>query len=133
MLVALLSVDVEGEVLEEREMRVNGQAYRVEMAVTSRQRQLGLMFRRELGDDRGMLLVYPQSGDHRVWMKNMTIALRVFWLDEDFRVIASRRLEPCETSPCPVYGADTASRYILELSDREHPVQIGDTFTGLQP
>lgn len=133
LLVALFAADVEGEVLEEREMRVNGQTYRVEMAVTSRQRQLGLMFRRELADDRGMLLVYPQSGDHRVWMKNMTIALRVFWLDEDFRVIASRRLEPCETSPCPVFGADSASRYILELNDRDHPVRIGDTFTGLLP
>ncbi len=133
LLVTSVSSDLSGEVFEEREMRVDGHVYRVEMATTSRQRQLGLMYRRELADDRGMLLVYPASGDHRVWMKNMSIALRVFWLDDDFRVVASRRLEPCSDSPCPVYGADSASRYILELNDRDHPVRVGDRFSGLEP
>ena len=131
MLVAPVTFALADGPLEEREIRVNGHTYRVEMATTSRQRQLGLMFRHELADDRGMLLVYPASGDHRVWMKNMSIAIRVFWLNEDFRVLASRRLEPCTRSPCPVYGADSPSRYILELNDRAHPVRIGDIFTGL--
>ncbi len=132
LLVTAVSSGLAGEVLEEREIRVNGQVYRVEMATTSRQRQLGLMYRPQLDDDRGMLLVYPDNGDHRVWMKNMSIALRVFWLDENLRVIASRRLEPCDSTPCPVYGAQSASRYILELNDRDHPVDVGDTFSGLE-
>ena len=132
LLVTAVSFGLSGEELEEREIRVNEQVYRVEMATTSRQRQLGLMYRQQLDDDRGMLLVYPDSGDHRVWMKNMSIALRVFWLDDDLRVIASRRLEPCNSTPCPVYGAESASRYILELNDRDHPVEVGDVFSGLE-
>ena len=131
----LLAIIVSGSVaagaLEQRELRVNGQTYQVELAVTSRQRQLGLMYRQQLDANRGMLLVYPESGDHRVWMKNMSIALRVFWLDENFRVVAARRLEPCDSAPCPVFGADSASRYILELNDRDHPIEIGDIFSGL--
>ena len=131
LLVIITGDSLAGERLEVGEIRVKDRSYRVEMAITSRQRQLGLMFRLELADDRGMLLVYPQSGDHRVWMKNMSIALRVFWLDENFRVIDSQRLEPCSSNPCPVYGAALDSRYILELSDRDHPIRVGDTFTGL--
>ena len=133
LLGAVVSGALAGDGLEERELRVNGQVYQVEMAVTPRQRQLGLMYRQQLDDDRGMLLVYPASGDHRVWMKNMSIALRVFWLDENLRVQASQRLEPCVSTPCPVYGAEAASRYILELNDRDHPIRVGDRFSGLEP
>ena len=47
------------------------------------------------------MLVYPQAGDHRIWMKNMRIALRVYWIDEHFTVIGAQRLEPCRVIVVP--------------------------------
>jgi len=113
------------------DIEINQQVYRIELATTAEQRRQGLMHRPELGPDRGMLLVYQRSGNHRVWMKNMQIAIRVYWIDENFRVIATQRLEPCDRTPCPIFQTDSASRYILELSDREHAIKPGDRVDGL--
>ncbi len=90
------------------------------------------MYRQRLAADKGMLLVYPRSGDHRVWMKNMLIPLRVLWIDDSYTVLSVQRLVPCETSPCPVFAAPLPSRYILELSDGNHDIKPGDKVEGLK-
>ena len=78
-----------------------------------------------------MLLVYPQTGDHRIWMKNMRIALRVFWIDDEFTVVSVQRLEPCGNSPCPVFSAPRPARFVLELGDYDHVLGPGDRIEGL--
>ncbi len=113
------------------DLEIGAQRYRVELASTPEQRRQGLMFRSDLAPDRGMLLVYPAAGDHSVWMKNMKIPLRVFWIDADYRVVHRQRLEPCTESPCPVFAAPGKSRFILELGDREHAIKLGDRVSGL--
>lgn len=117
--------------LEEARISIGGKSFLVELAQTPAQRRQGLMQRRQLADDRGMLLVYSQDGNHRIWMKNMLIPLQVYWIDADFRVIHNLRLEPCRVSPCPSYGAPSASRYVLELNDSTHAIQPGDRVNGL--
>ena len=89
------------------------------------------MQRQYLAPRQGMLLVYAQQGDHRIWMKNMLIPLWVYWIDAGHRVIARRRLEPCKQQPCPVYSANGDSRYILELGDYDHPLAVGDRVAGI--
>ena len=113
------------------EIKLGHTSYQVELALTPAQRRKGLMHREQLAKNDGMLLVYPKSGDHRVWMKNMRISLRVLWIDDRFRVIHIMRLEPCQLSPCPVFSAPVPARYILELSDVEHDVEPGDIVEGL--
>ena len=105
--------------------------YEIELAVTPQQRRKGLMHRPELGPRQGMLLVYPAPGDRRIWMKNVLIPLRVYWIDASFTVIHAQRLEPCSGSPCPVYGASGDSLFVLELGDYEHPLAPGDRIEGL--
>ena len=61
--------------------------YQIEIARTPARRQQGLMHRSHLGPRQGMLLVYSQAGDHRIWMKNVLIPLRVYWIDASFEVI----------------------------------------------
>ena len=117
-----------GEIVD---LEVGQSSYRIELAVTTEQRRQGLMYRQQLDSRQGMLLVYQQAGDHRIWMKNMRIALRVFWIDDDFKVISVLRLEPCSSSPCPVYSAPRSARFILELGDYEHAIAPGDKIEGL--
>jgi uncharacterized membrane protein (UPF0127 family) len=113
------------------EFNIGTDSYRIELARTPAQRRQGLMYRQHLDRYGGMLLSYPRSGDHRIWMKNMSIALRVYWIDSDFTVIDSQRLEPCRQDPCPVYSAAKFSKYVLELSDRDHRLQVGDRINRL--
>lgn len=114
------------------ELQLGGEVYQIEMAITPAQRQQGLMYRSQLGRRQGMLLVYPQAGDHRIWMKNVLISLRVYWIDASFEVIEVRRLEPCRDEPCPVYAADRDSQYVLELGDYDHPLAAGDKIEGIR-
>lgn len=113
------------------ELEIGGETYRIELALTASQRRLGLMHRRQLDRRGGMLLVYRDSSNHRIWMKNVAFPLRVYWIDRDYRVVDMQRLPPCETEPCPVYSASAASRYVLELSDHEHALKPGDRLPGL--
>jgi uncharacterized membrane protein (UPF0127 family) len=89
------------------------------------------MYRQQLDSRQGLLLVYSRAGDHRIWMKNMRIALRVYWIDDEFTVISEQHLKPCSSSPCPVYSAPRAARFILELGDYDHALASGDTIEGL--
>lgn len=112
-------------------IRLGQTSYQVELALTPAQRRQGLMHREQLERNAGMLLVYPKSGDHRVWMKNMRIPLRILWIDDRFKVLHIMRLEPCQLSPCPAYSAPVPARYILELSDDNHEIEPGDIVEGL--
>ena len=114
------------------QISAGGATYQIEVARTPAQRRQGLMHRSSLDRQGGMLLVYRKTGDHRIWMKNMRIALRVYWIDDAARVIEMQRLEPCQQSPCPVYFASKPSRYVLELSDHEHPLKVGDRIDGIK-
>ncbi len=113
------------------ELEVGQSVYQVELAVTPAQRRQGLMYRQQLDSRQGMLLVYSRAGDHRIWMKNMRMTLRVYWIDDQFTVISVQRLEPCSSSPCPVYSAPRAARFILELGDYDHALATGDKIEGL--
>ncbi len=115
----------------ELELEIGGKNYRIELAQTSSERRLGLMFRERLADDAGMLLVYRESGDHRIWMKNVKIPLRVYWINAAFEVVDAQRLDPCAADPCPVYSARGESRFVLELSDDPHDLGPGDVIDGL--
>jgi len=113
------------------ELTLGAEVYQVELAATTEQRRRGLMQRQYLAPREGMLLVYSEPGDHRIWMKNMLIPLWVYWIDARHMVIERLRLEPCIQQPCPVYSAKGDSRYILELGDYEHPLAVGDRVAGI--
>ena len=55
----------------------------VEIADTTHKRSVGLMFRRSLGEDEGMIFVHDTSGPVGMWMKNTYISLDMFFVRAD--------------------------------------------------
>jgi uncharacterized membrane protein (UPF0127 family) len=55
----------------------------VEVARTEQERATGLMFRRSLPEDQGMIFLYPQDGPISMWMKNTYISLDMFFVRAD--------------------------------------------------
>ncbi|MCX8016927.1 MAG: DUF192 domain-containing protein [Rhodocyclaceae bacterium] len=103
-----------------------------EVAATAPQRMQGLMQRRALPAQRGMLFVFPQEATHCMWMKNTLIPLSVAFLDRDGRIINIAEMQPqSETNHCAAQPA----RYALEMNAgwfKSRGLAPGDPIGGLE-
>lgn len=106
--------------------------FQVEIAETGEQRAQGLMFRREMAADAGMLFLFGGSEVRAMWMKNTIIPLDMLFIDETGKIvrIAERTVPYSEraiVSGGPVsavleLNAGTASRLAIKPGDRvRHP------------
>jgi uncharacterized membrane protein (UPF0127 family) len=109
------------------------QRFEVEVARNDADRQQGLMFRRSLAPDRGMLFDFARREPVSMWMKNTYISLDMLFIRADGTVArVAENTEPLSTrvieSGEPVLGvlelaAGTARRLGIKQGDRvEHPV-----------
>jgi uncharacterized membrane protein (UPF0127 family) len=76
--------------------------FTVEVAATPGQQQTGLMFRRSLAGDRGMIFPYDPPQDVAFWMKNTLIPLDMVFIRADgtiARIAANTVPESLEPVP----------------------------------
>jgi uncharacterized protein len=86
---------------------------RAEVADTFDSRMQGLMHRRSLPPNGGMLFIFEQAEIHCMWMKNTLIPLSVAFLDERGAIINIADMQPhSEQSHC----AARPARFALEMS-----------------
>jgi hypothetical protein len=104
----------------------------VEVAETASQRELGLMHRRELAADAGMVFLFDEDQTSGFWMKNTLIPLSIAFYDAQGRIVRILDMEPCREDPCPSYEPGAAYRGALEVNKgafRRWGVEAGDRVT----
>jgi uncharacterized membrane protein (UPF0127 family) len=108
---------------------------RVELAVKPEQKSMGLMERRRLAEDTGMLFVYDstQPPDAGFWMYRTRIPLDIAFADSAGVIRSIRSMVPCPTEVaqgCPTYTPDVPYQYALEVNAgyfARHGIAVGNT------
>jgi uncharacterized membrane protein (UPF0127 family) len=88
----------------------------VEVADTPTARARGLMERRNLPENEGMLFAFPKAEVQRFWMQNTLIPLDIVYFSEDGTFINTFTMEPCTEDPCPNYASAEPAMYALEVN-----------------
>ncbi len=84
-----------------------------EVAQTPDQRSTGLMFRKEMGANEGMLFIFEQSGVQCFWMKNTLLPLSIAFIADDGSVVNIRDMQP---QALDSHCSDKPVRYALEMN-----------------
>jgi hypothetical protein len=110
----LMSVSVTARA-EMPRMELSAGFHRIEaeVAANDANRMQGLMFRKSLAANQGMLFVFSQQDRHCMWMRNTLLPLSVAFLDEEGRILNVEDMQPqtenshCESGP---------ARFALEMN-----------------
>ncbi len=84
-----------------------------EVAKTPDQRGIGLMHRKAMGANEGMLFIFEQAGQQCFWMKNTLLPLSIAFLSDDGAIVNIEDMQPqtldshCSLKPV---------RFVLEMN-----------------
>ncbi len=115
-----------GSGLETTRLTVGDATLKVELAIDVGDQGRGLMYRKKLGEDRGMLFVYDREEVRSFWMKNTSIPLSIAYIDADKKIVHITDMLPRSLdSHSSIYPC----QYALEVNRGwfdEHGVEAGD-------
>lgn len=101
-------------------------AVTVEIASDDADRQRGLMYRKKMAEDAGMLFVFEERKNHTFWMHNTCIPLDMMFIDGDGTIVGIEENVP--TMDDSTFEVGCPSRYVLEMVagfSRRHGIEAG--------
>ena len=87
--------------------------FSVEMATTDKERETGLMYRKELPDGKGMLFDFSPEQQISMWMKNTFIPLDMIFIRADGRIL--RIAENTEPQSLKIISSGGLAKGVLEV------------------
>jgi uncharacterized membrane protein (UPF0127 family) len=104
----------------------------LELARTSKEHEVGLMFRDYLPPDSGMLFVYQSQAQEAYWMYNTLIPLSIAFIDRDGTIVdiqdMARLSDPANVQEASRSTYPPAAPYWYQGWFFQHGVGIGQQF-----
>jgi uncharacterized protein len=75
--------------------------FTVAVAATAEQQERGLMFRRSLGPDEGMIFPYDPPQNVAFWMRNTLIPLDIIYIRSDGTIVRITNAKALDETPLP--------------------------------
>ncbi|OGZ78582.1 MAG: hypothetical protein A2358_01760 [Candidatus Staskawiczbacteria bacterium RIFOXYB1_FULL_37_44] len=102
----------------------------VELAKTNAEREKGLMYRKELNKNSGMLFVFDKEGVYPFWMQNTLISLDIIWINSNNKIVfIAENAQPCKGLICSQIKPGVKAKYVLEINAglaNNFNIKIGD-------
>jgi uncharacterized membrane protein (UPF0127 family) len=86
----------------------------VEVAQTAQEHSIGLMFRKSMPTNDGMLFVFDRAGQQCFWMKNTLLPLSVAFIADDGSITNIDTMKP---QTLDSHCSTGEVRYVLEMND----------------
>jgi uncharacterized protein len=105
----------------------------VEVAQTQAEREKGLMKRKSLAEDSGMVFFFFEPTSNGFWMKDTLIPLSIAFFDDDGKILKILDMDPCKKNPCKIYYPDVTYFGALEVNQGafdEWHVEVGDEISA---
>lgn len=96
-------------------VRLSAGMYQIDaqVAQTPEQRQIGLMFRKEMPQTEGMIFVFEQPATQCFWMRNTLLPLTAAFVADDGRIVNLADMKPqTDDSHC----SEEPVRFVLEMN-----------------
>ena len=84
-----------------------------QIANTPQQRQIGLMFRKDMPTHEGMLFIFEEPQKQCFWMKNTLLPLTAAFVDDDGGIVNLVDMQPQSTDS---HCSEKPVRYVLEMN-----------------
>lgn len=97
----------------------------IELACRAEEQERGLMFRRDLPENQGMLFVFEQERSLNFWMKNTYLPLSIAYIDAAGTIVDIQDMQPLDETTHP---SAKPARYALEVNQgwfKRHGVSVG--------
>jgi uncharacterized membrane protein (UPF0127 family) len=99
----------------------------IELATTNQERAQGLMDRKSMTDEQGMLFIFPSASEQSFWMKNTYISLDIIYIDDHKEIVSIQKsTTPLSEESLPSFKK---AQYVLEVNagffDKYH-IAYGD-------
>jgi uncharacterized protein len=111
-------------------LQAGAHTFQVEVAATPQQRQTGLMGRKSLADNAGMLFIFEHKDIHCFWMKNTPLPLSIAFLADDGSIVNIADMHPQKLD---FHCAHKPVRYALEVKQggfQRRGIEAGSRVTG---
>lgn len=95
---------------------LGGKPVRLQLAVKAREMERGLMERRDLKPDEGMIFVYPGPQQMSFWMRNTPTPLDIGFFSADGVLKEIHQLHPFDETP--VRSRSDGLKFAVELNQR---------------
>ena len=115
-----------------RRVELTAGMYRIDtqLAQTPQQREIGLMFRKEMPQQEGMLFIFDVPGVQCFWMRNTLLPLTAAFVADDGTIVNLADMKPMsDDSHCSAKPV----RYVLEMNKgwfAKRGIQAGAKLSG---
>jgi uncharacterized membrane protein (UPF0127 family) len=129
---AICQAAASGSALPVKALTAGMHRIQAEVAATDANRSRGLMFRKELAPNHGMLFVFEQAAVQCFWMRNTLLPLSIAFILDDGTITNIADMAPMtENSHC----STAPVRYTLEMEQgwfAKRGIHAGKKITGIQ-